>query len=113
MAEKPYNSAAFQDSLIAQARELGATEDEINSVMRRSPPSPPSEATVAPQGTVTGAQPAPEGMAAEVEAQFPSNVAPIREDKSIGTTFSPILSTDYSTLRNERTRSRRCLWLAE
>ena len=104
MAEKPYNSAAFQDSLIAQAREAGLTEDEINSVMRRSPASSPSEATVAPQGTVTGAQPAPEGMAAEVEAQSPSNVAPTREDKSIGTTFSPILSTDYSTLRDERIR---------
>jgi len=102
--EKPYNSAAFQDSLIAQAIEVGATEDEINSVMRRSPASSPPEATVAPQGTVTGAQPAPEGMAAEVEAQFPSNVAPTREDKSIGTTFSPILSTDYSTLREERIR---------
>ena len=55
MAEKPYNSAAFQDSLIAQARELGATEEEINSALRRSPTSYPSEATVAPQGTVTGA----------------------------------------------------------
>lgn len=105
MKEKPYNSAEFQDTLIAQARELGASEEEINNVLRRSPAQ--TEANIAPQGVVQEAEPAPAGMEEEVNEQFPVDNLSVPEEAkkpATGTTVSPILSADYNTIREESQR---------